>query len=82
MARVDTRVERNDLGDHDGQGHFLVTYLKDACHEVRLFDTSGKNRGTIRLAGLGTVAALKANANRRDVLFIHQLHYATHGVSL
>ncbi len=48
---------------------FLVTYLKDACHEVRLFDTSGKNRGTIDLPGLGTVAGFEGKRKSTETFY-------------
>ena len=34
---------------------FLATYLKDACHEIRVFGLDGQSRGRIELPGLGTV---------------------------
>lgn len=51
------------------QDQFLVTYLKDACHEVRLFDTSGKSRGAIALPGLGTVTGFDGKRDAKETFY-------------
>ena len=48
---------------------FLVTYLKDACHEVRLFDTTGQSRGAIALPGLGTVTGFEGKRDSSETFY-------------
>lgn len=51
------------------KNQFLVTYLKDACHEVRLFDTSGQGRGAINLPGLGTVTGFEGKRTATETFY-------------
>jgi prolyl oligopeptidase len=51
------------------QDTFFVTYLKDACHEVRLFDTSGQSRGALKLPGLGTVSGFEGKRSATETFY-------------
>lgn len=48
---------------------FLVTYLKDACHQVRRFGTDGQSRGEIELPGLGTVTGFEGKRDAKETFY-------------
>lgn len=54
---------------HLMQDQLFITYLKDACHEVRLFGLDGKSRGILELPGLGTVEGLTGKRTSQQIFY-------------
>jgi prolyl oligopeptidase len=50
-------------------GKLAALYLKDAASRVRVFSSTGKPLHDIALPGLGTVSALHARHDQRDIYF-------------
>ncbi|GAB4151552.1 MAG: prolyl oligopeptidase family serine peptidase [Planctomycetota bacterium] len=48
---------------------FVCLYLRDACHEIRLFGADGAREGRIDLPGLGAVFGLSGRRRDRSVYF-------------
>ncbi len=51
------------------QDQLLLTYLKDACHEVRLFGINGQSRGLLELPGLGTVDGFQGKRSSQQIFY-------------
>ncbi|MDH3285548.1 MAG: prolyl oligopeptidase family serine peptidase [Acidobacteriota bacterium] len=63
------------ISDGDGLnvfgGHLVVSYLKNAASEVRVYTTEGREVRTFDLPGLGTVSSLTGRAEDDDAYFAY-----------
>ncbi len=50
-------------------GRFVVTFMRDASSELRIFDESGRDLGLVPLPGLGTVSGVSGEKDEADFFF-------------